>query len=338
MEPTDFAKFLSEFLSRYLPGEKGVSQNTILSYRDTFVIFLEYMQKVNRIIASKLTTDLISKEIVVNFLDWIQLTRKCGDSTRNSRLAAMHSFFRFMQYRNPENMHEWQRILSIGFKKVNTEAISYLTLDGIKLLLQEPDQSTKRGRRDLALLSFMYDSAARVQEVLDLTPIMLRLESPFTVRLVGKGNKSRIVPLMKSQINHLHNYMIENMLLEPSMKMHPLFFNSRRQKLTRSGVNYLLRKYANKARLKEPKVIPERISCHTLRHSKAMHLLQAGVNLVYIRDILGHSSVTVTETYARADSQQKREALEKAYVEVVSQAAPSWMKDNDLLSWLKAFE
>jgi len=315
-----------------------VSQNTILSYRDTFVIFLEYMQKVNRIIASKLTTDLISKEIVVNFLDWIQLTRKCGDSTRNSRLAAMHSFFRFMQYRNPENMHEWQRILSIGFKKVNTEAISYLTLDGIKLLLQEPDQSTKRGRRDLALLSFMYDSAARVQEVLDLTPIMLRLESPFTVRLVGKGNKSRIVPLMKSQINHLHNYMIENMLLEPSMKMHPLFFNSRRQKLTRSGVNYLLRKYANKARLKEPKVIPERISCHTLRHSKAMHLLQAGVNLVYIRDILGHSSVTVTETYARADSQQKREALEKAYVEVVSQAAPSWMKDNDLLSWLKAFE
>jgi len=177
-----------------------VSQNTILSYRDTFVIFLEYMQKVNRIIASKLTTDLISKEIVVNFLDWIQLTRKCGDSTRNSRLAAMHSFFRFMQYRNPENMHEWQRILSIGFKKVNTEAISYLTLDGIKLLLQEPDQSTKRGRRDLALLSFMYDSAARVQEVLDLTPIMLRLESPFTVRLVGKGNKSRIVPLMKSQI------------------------------------------------------------------------------------------------------------------------------------------
>jgi site-specific recombinase XerD len=337
MEPTDFAKFLSEFLSRYLPGEKGVSQNTILSYRDTFVIFIEYMEKVNRITVNKLTTDLISKEIVVNFLDWIQLTRKCGDSTRNSRLAAMHSFFRFMQYRNPENMYEWQRILSIGFKKVKAEAISYLTLDGIKLLLQEPDQSTKRGRRDLALFSFMYDSAARIQEVLDLTPMMLRLEFPSTVKLIGKGNKSRIVPLMKPQIKHLHNYMIENMLLEPSMKMHPLFFNSRRQKLTRSGVNYLLRKYANKARLKEPKVIPESISCHTLRHSKAMHLLQAGVNLIYIRDILGHSSVTVTEIYARADSQQKREALEKAYVEVVSHSSPSWMRDNDLLSWLKNF-
>jgi site-specific recombinase XerD len=131
--------------------------------------------------------------------------------------------------------------------------------------------------------------------------------------------------------------MIENMLLEPSMKMHPLFFNSRRQKLTRSGVNYLLRKYAKIARLKEPKAIPESISCHTLRHSKAMHLLQAGVNLIYIRDILGHSSVTVTETYARADSHQKREALENAYVEVVSQTSPSWMRDNDLLSWLKNF-
>ena len=338
MEPYDFAKFLSEFLSRYLPGEKGVSRNTILSYRDTFVLFIKYMEKVNRITANKLTTDLINKEIVVDFLDWIQLTRNCGDSTRNSRLAAMHTFSRFMQYRNPENMYEWQRILSIGFKKVNAEAISYLTLDGIKLLLQEPDQSTTRGRRDLALLSFMYDSAARIQEVLDLTPMMLRLESPSTVKLIGKGNKSRIVPLMKSQIKHLHNYLIENMLLEPSMKMHPMFFNSRKQKLTRSGVNYLLRKYANKARLKEPKAIPESISCHTLRHSKAMHLLQAGVNLVYIRDILGHSSVTVTETYARADSQQKREAIEKAYVEVVSQASPSWMRDNYLLSWLKTFE
>jgi site-specific recombinase XerD len=232
---------------------------------------------------------------------------------------------------------EWQRILSIPVKKAEKPTINYLSVEGIRLILEGPDQSTRNGRRDLALLSLMYDSGARVQEIIDLTPSMVRLGQPSTVKLIGKGNKARIVPLLEQQVKFLRIYMTEQKLLEPYANMYPLFSNSRKEKLTRAGVNYILAKYANPARMKEPSLIPEKLSCHCLRHSLAMHLLQSDVNLVYIRDILGHSSVQVTEIYARADSRQKREAIEKAYSDVSPKEAPSWLANDDLLSWLKSF-
>lgn len=131
--------------------------------------------------------------------------------------------------------------------------------------------------------------------------------------------------------------MSENKLLEPHANMYPLFYNSRKEKLTRAGVNYILLKYVNIAREKNNRLIPDKISCHSLRHSKAMHLLQSGVNLVYIRDILGHTSVQTTEIYARADSLIKREALEKAYYDVVPKETPLWHVKDDLLTWLQGF-
>jgi len=275
--------------------------------------------------------------MIVDFLEWIETERKCCTATRNVRLAALHSFFRYLQYQSPENLLKWQKILSIPVKKTEKPFINYLSLDGIKVLLNEPDQTTRKGRRDLALLSLMYDSSARVQEIIDLSPSMVRLDELCTIKLIGKGNKARIVPLMISQVALLKQYMVEQKLMEPFANMYPLFSNSRKEKLTRAGVNYILGKYAKKARLKYPSLIPEKLSCHTLRHSKAMHLLQAGVNLVYIRDILGHTSVQVTEIYARADSKQKREAIEKAYSNVITKETPSWLANDDLLDWLKAF-
>ena len=143
--------------------------------------------------------------------------------------------------------------------------------------------------------------------------------------------------MLDAQIEHLKNYLKENKLHELSDNMHPLFFNSRREKLTRAGVNHILLKYAGMARLKDLKLIPDKISCHSLRHSKAMHLLQAGVNLVYIRDILGHVSVQTTEIYARADSKQKRTALEKAYVKVNPDEEATWTENENLITWLKRF-
>lgn len=273
----------------------------------------------------------------MEFLSWLERERCCCAATRNVRLAALHSFFKYLQYQNPENLAEWQRILSIPVKRTEKPAISYLSVEGIRLLLEGPDQSTRNGRRDLALLSLMYDSGARVQEIIDLTPSMVRLDPPCTVKLIGKGNKARIVPLLEQQVQFLKIYMTEHKLLEPFANMYPLFCNSRKEKLTRAGVNYILTKYADRAREKEPSLIPEKLSCHCIRHSKAMHLLQAGVNLVYIRDILGHSSVQVTEIYARTDSHQKREAIEKAYSDVSPKEAPPWLTNDNLLSWLKSF-
>ncbi len=295
------------------------------------------MKERKGISAERLTLYQITKEIVVEFLGWLEKERRCCAATRNVRLAALHSFFKYLQYQKPENMAEWQRILSIPFKRTEKPTMNYLPVEGIRLLLEGPDQSTRNGRRDLALLSLMYDSGARVQEIIDLTPSMVRLDPPYTVKLIGKGNKTRIVPLLEQQVKFLRIYMTERKLLEPYANTYPLFSNSRREKLTRAGVNYILAKYTNQARGKAPSLFPEKLSCHCMRHSKAMHLLQSGVNLVYIRDILGHSSVQVTEIYARADSHQKREAIEKAYSEVSPKEVSPWLNNDDLLSWLKSF-
>jgi len=279
----------------------------------------------------------ISRASVVEFLDWLQSERKCCDSTRNLRLAALHSFFKYVQYQNPDNLYEYQDIMSIRAKKARKKSLNYLTIEGITLLLEQPDSTTKKGRRDLALLSLMYDTGARVQEMIDLTSSAIFLDKPYTIQITGKGNKIRIIPLLEKQVNILQNYLTEFGLLKLQARLYPLFFNSRYEKLTRAGVTHILLKYADKARIANPTLIPEKLSCHTLRCSKAMHLLQAGVNLVYIRDILGHASVITTEIYARADSKLKREAIEKAYVDVAPKAEPFWENNENLLSWLKSF-
>ncbi len=338
METTDFAKYLSAFLTKYLAGERNYSPNTVLAYKDTFIQFITFMKEWKSIEVQKLTLEYITKDVVIDFLDWIQENRHCSNATRNYRLAALRSFFSYMQYENPERMYEWQKILSIKVKRHEKQSIKYLTTDGIKLLLEQPDQTTRNGRRNLALLALMYDSGARVQELIDLTPSSVRLDNPSIVKLFGKGRKARIVPLQEEQTVFLKKYMKENHLLEPYANQYPLFSNSRREKLTRAGVTYILNIHADLARKINPGIIPEKISCHSIRHSKAFHLLQAGVNLVYIRDLLGHVSVQTTDVYARADSRQKRKAFEKAYVDLNPNVDKTkhWEKDGNLLSWLKS--
>lgn len=337
MSPTDFSKYLTDYLTRYLSHERGSSSNTITAYRDTFVLYITFMERIWNVKAEKLYLKSITKESIVAFLDWLQTERKCSDATRNLRLATLHSFFRFVQYQNPENLYEYQSIMSIKLKKTKQTAINYLTTEGIKLLLEQPNLASEKGRRDLALLSLMYDTGSRVQEIIDLTPSAIRLDKPYTIKVTGKGNKTRIVPMLENQVNILKSYLNEHHLLTPQVRMHPLFYNSRQEKLTRPGVTHILLKYADMARVNKPELIPNKLSCHSLRHSKAMHLLQAGVNLVYIRDILGHVSVQTTEIYARADSRQKREAIEKAYVDLTPKQNPIWENNNDLLGWLKSF-
>lgn len=337
MRPTDFSYYLTGFLSKFLPGEIGASQNTVASYRDTFILFLRFLKDEKEISAEQLTLDMITKNIVIEYLDWTEHDRKCSISTRNVRLAALHSFFRYLQYQNPENLSEWQKVLSIPVKKTEKKTVNYLTLDGIKLLLDMPDLNKSGGRRDLTLLALLYDTGARVQEIIDLTPSMVRFDKPYTVKLIGKGNKARIVPLMEPTVKILKQYMEEQGLLRTSANLYPLFFNKRQEKLTRAGINYILSKYVNSAREENKTLIPDAFTCHCLRHSKAMHMLQSGVNLVYIRDFLGHSSVQITEIYAKTDSKQKREAIEKAYVDVTPTEEPMWEKNEDLLTWLKSF-
>lgn len=341
MKPTDFAYHLTNFLSKYLPAMHGASTNTINSYRDAFVLLLHYMKSEMNLAPERLCLQEITKERIEGFLGWLENIRGNSVSTRNNRLAAIHAFFQYLQYEHPEQMHEWQRILSIPVKSAEKHSINYLTLDAVRVLLSIPDLSTARGRRDLTLLSLMYDTAARVQEIIDLTPGDIRLDLPCTVRLLGKGQKVRIIPVLDAQMALLRQYMHEHRLNDSARKQYPLFSNSQGKKLTRAGVNYILQKYISLARAANPQLIPDSFSCHGLRHSKSMHLLQAGVNLVYIRDILGHVSIQTTEVYARADSKQKRDAIEKAYVSLIPESEkelPMWEQNQSLLEWLKGLE
>lgn len=337
MKPMDFAYYLTNFFTKHLPDECGASTNTVSSYRDSFLLFFTFIRDEKGKAIERLHLKDINKELITDFLNWIETGRKCSISTRNVRLTAIHSFFQYLQYEYPDFLLEWQKILAIPVKKGERGTLNYMSLEGIKLLLEMPDQSTKSGRRDLALLSLMYDTGARVQEIADLTPSMVRLSKPSTIKLIGKGNKARIVPLMEKQVDILNCYMTENKLNEPYTNQYPLFSNNRKGKLTRAGIGYILDKYVTMARTKDGSLIPQKFSCHCMRHSKAMHMLQSGVNLVYIRDTLGHVSVQTTEIYARADSRKKREAIEQAYTDVTPNLKPQWEGNHDLIEWLKSF-
>ncbi len=335
MKPTDFAYSLTSYLSKYLPGEVGASSNTIQSYRDTFSILIKYCASEKNVTAEKLTLHHLDMKLIVNFLNWLEEERKCSISTRNQRLAAIHAFFKYLQLEHPHSLYQYQQILAIPMKKFRKKSVNYLALDAIKNLLDMPNRNTKNGRRDLVLLSLIYDSGARVQEIADARVADVRLHPPATVKLIGKGNKSRIVPLMEPMAKLIGQYLKENKRCFPHCNEYPLFRNNEGNKLTRSGIAYILNKYFIEAKELFPECFPDTISPHILRHSKAMHLLQSGVNLVYIRDLLGHVSVQTTEIYAKADSSMKRKALEKAYSDVVSDEMPEWQQNADLLEWLQ---
>lgn len=308
MKTTDFGKNLTAFFANYLPGVKNLSGNTILSYRDAFKLLLVFCRDVRQIHPEKLDLKLIDDQLIVSFLDWLQKERSSSIATRNQRLAAIHAFFRYVMFQEPGYLHLCQKILQVPFKKSQKAIINHLTPEQTRELLLAPDSTKLRGRRDMVLLSVLYDTGARVQELCDLRIRDIRLDAPAVVSLTGKGSKTRHVPILGNTVELLNSYLTENNLLQNGKQVSPLFYNQHFTKLTRGGVSHILQKYAEVLSLKYPELM--KITPHVLRHSKAMHLYQAGVNLVYIRDILGHVDISTTDIYARSDIESKRKALE----------------------------
>ena len=332
MKTTDFAEHLAIFLTMYLPGQRGLSSNTIMSYRDTFKQVLQYTETCG-IRPEKLTLSQFNSDFVESFLTWLEKERGCSRGTRNQRLAAIHSFARYVHSKHPEYLFESQKIMGIRSKKQPEPQLPYLTPDSIQAVLSQPNMSTAYGRRDAVLLSLLYDSGARVQELCDLRVRDVRLHEPYTVTLTGKGEKTRSVPIMRDTAALLIKYVTENKMTTTDKYDYSLFHNHQHGKLTRAGVTYILKKYCDSARAQFPHV-PEKVSPHTFgRHSKAMHMLQAGVNLIYIRDFLGHANLSTTETYLRADVESKRAAIEKAAIKV-SPDLPDWAQDKSLMAML----
>jgi len=335
MRPTDFAYHLSNYLSKHLPGEIGSGKNTILSYRDTFRLLLVYAKE-NGIKEEKLAFGNIDRAFISGLLSWIENERNCSAATRNQRLAAIHAFFSYMQSELPDLIFKFQEILAIPMKKCKQKTVEFMSDEGVKALLAQPDQKTKGGRKHTVLLSYMFATACRVQELCDARVADALCNDNTVARLTGKGNKSRYVPLDEAFANLLRQYLEEFELAENHRSGEFLFKNHSGHQYSRQGITYIVKSYGSMARLQYPDLIPEKISPHTIRHSRAVSLLRSGMELIYIRDILGHVSVKTTEIYARIDSEMKRKALEKASGNSVNDSMPIWQQDKTLMNWLKS--
>jgi len=334
MTANEFPRLLTKFLGEYLPSQRNLSSNTIKSYRDTFMLLLRYCREKKNIILKQLEITRIDITLITDFLSYLETERHCSAATRNQRLAATHAFFRFLQTEQPKYMLHCQRILAIPSKRHECPEVGYLSGDDLAAILAQPDLSNSEGRRDAVLLSVLYDTGARVQELIDINVRDLRLEMPAQVRLTGKGGKIRSVPLMAQTVRLLKQYFKEHDFNTLKHDREPVFRNRKRERLSRSGIRYILKKYVDQAKAVCP-TLREDISPHMLRHSKAMHLLQAGNPLVVIRNILGHTDVKTTEIYARADMEIKRRALSTIADASSTPDIQSWQKKPDLLEWLR---
>ncbi len=333
MKKTDFTKALTSYFSTYLPETCGVSPNTCNSYRDAFKLLLLYFQEEKGVPANSIELRMLNRNLASDFLDWLEAQRKVSVTTRNQRLAAMKAFAHYVQYRNPEYLENCTDIIAMRPKKHEKPVIPFLTEEELKALLTQPDPSTRHGLRDLTLLSLLYDSGARVQEITDLKLKDIRLTNPAMATLTGKGRKARQVPLMKETCKLLDAY-IRNFNLNSEPLTSPLFFNQKGQALSRYGITYILKKYVSQAELDSD---TRKISPHVLRHTKAMHLLRAGVNMIYIRDFLGHVDISTTEVYARIDAEMKRKVFEEKVPNFTPNTTMPWEEDKDLLQWLTKF-
>ena len=329
---TDFALSLRRFLTDHLAGLRGCSTNTILSYRDAFKLLICYFRDERNIPPERLTLEMIDVAAITGFLAWLRTSRHNSPSTCNQRLAAIDSFFSWMQSQDPARMACCQEILAIPASRHDRSAVAHLSVEQTRRLLALPDRSTRQGRRDATLLATLYDTAARVQEIADLTVRDIRLQDPTIVALTGKGSKTRHVPIDANTAALLAAYLAEWRLESPGRDGYPVFFNQHHAKLSRGGIAWILRKY--QARAADPALTDAQLSPHVLRHSRAMHLYDAGVPLPYIRDILGHVDLSTTDIYARSSTEAKRKALEAVYDQVVSAELPEWNQDPELLNWL----
>jgi len=229
MTETDFARHVTGFLSRYLPGERNLSTNTIASYRDAVKLFLVFCDTVEKMKPDKIRMSDINPELLTQYLAWLEGERRCGVATRNQRLAAFKSFFHYVAAMEPEHLLLCQRILGIPMKKLARRPMSFFSPEGLHRLLSQPNTTTPKGRRDHALLVLLYDSAARVQEICDLRVRDLRFEPPATVTLHGKGRKTRIIPVTTKTASIVEDYLKERGWTGGSGALDfPVFMNSRR--------------------------------------------------------------------------------------------------------------
>jgi len=323
--------YIRFFLTQFLANERGLSGNTIQAYRDALKLLLHYCDERLNLRVDRLPCDRINDKIVRGFLDYLEQQRGCCTRSRNARLAALKTFFYYLGREVPECLEICRKISSISQKKVPYKTAQYLDTDEFNAILTGIDIASRNGIRDKALLLLMYNTGARVQEIVDIELNDLRLDAASQVRLSGKGNKQRACPLYPETIEALQAYIA---VRKPKQKEeNHLFLNDKGESITRFGIRYIVGKYTDKAIEKQPSLKQKKVGPHTIRHTTAMHLLQAGNDLNVVRLWLGHANLNTTHMYADIDMEMKRKILEKSQPPVLKQVKKTWNKPN-ILEWL----
>lgn len=333
MTPGQFASHVQSFFTDYVTAQRDLSPHTRASYRDAIKLLLTFASRRQHKPIVGLSCEDLSPQLVLEFLEDLVKTRFNSTRTRNVRLAAIHTFFRYVAGREPEVMGTCQRICAIPFKKAKVPAMPYLDHDEVLHILRSIDRSTCLGRRDYLLVLLLFETGARAQEIANLRTTCLRLTDSPQARIFGKGRKERIVPLRKKTARLIHQHLRERGAL---LRDEPLFLSVRGEPLTRFGILRAVQRHVRHASRSMPSLASKRVGVHTFRHSAAIHLLRAGNDLTVIRGWLGHVSVLTTDRYTDIDIELKRRALEAAEVVAASGRPPSWKRSPDLLSWLEA--
>jgi site-specific recombinase XerD len=323
-------QWVRRFLLEYLVGERNLARNTQLSYRDTMLLLIAFVSARTRKTVDKLTTEHISADCIRLFLDDLEKGRGCNTSTRNQRLAALHAFARFVGEHSPELIPWCTAICAIPFKRTAKPAMPYLEKSEIDALLASPDRQTALGQRDHTLLQFLYNSGARAEEAARLKVEDLDLTSTASVRLIGKGNKERRCPLWPATALEIKTMVMNRAPAEP------VFQNRCGQPITRYGIHTMVERHAAKASTHVPSLRKKRVSPHSIRHSTAVHLLRAGVDINTIRAWLGHVSIDTTNIYAEMDLEMKAKALAHCEISSATKPCRSWCEDPDLMTFLRA--
>jgi len=282
---------------------------------------------------ANLVLDDISRKTVLAFLDHLEKARRNSASTRNARLAAIHSFYRFTSEEEPSSLDVCRQVLTIPYKRTPCRTVTCLDREEVEHILRLIDRRDAVGRRDAALLHFMYNTGARAQETADIRLPALRLNAPAQVRILGKGRKERLCPLWSETTALIHDTLRDRKLTGQE-DVH-LFLSAAGRPLTRFGIRYIVRSRVGSATKSQLSLARKRITPHTMRHTTALHLLQSGVELNVVRNWLGHASIETTHAYVEIDMRMKKAALDACGPIRTKQGRPRWTEPG-LLAWLEA--